>query len=194
MTRKSFLFGLMATAVAMMLSVQLTSCGSDDDNKQDPQNQTNNNGNNQNNNNGNGQNSNGQPSSLQSLLVGNVWYWVEESSSTIEIEAIQFNADGTGRSGELKRRASDGFSETVGEEWNISYTINGDILTVTELVPGESDVNTWKCTPNSDGTVTIERVRNGNVGSTKTCYRLVTDKTPEEGLEELMVRLAAKYQ
>lgn len=177
MKKISFFSILLLAAGLILAGGALTSCGSDDDNKTDPQGGG-----------GGGSSSGGS----QSGIVGNTWYNIDEQSNRIEIEAYQFNSDGTGLGGELKRKSSDNYSRTSGEQWDISYTINGDILTITELIEGESDVNTYKFVFNADGTMTLTRVKDGNVGNSHIFLLLPPTQDPNAALEAIMEGLAER--
>ena len=179
MKKLSFFSMLLLAAGLLLAGGALTSCGDGDDNKDNPEG-------------GGGTSGGGQSGTLESLIKGNTWYTVMESSDLIELEAMQYNTDGTGRGAEMKRRASDNYRQTQGESWNISYTLNGDILTITELIPGESDVNTYKVSLNSDGTMNVQRVRDGNVGKSYTYYLLPKTQDPQAALEAILDGLAAR--
>ena len=180
MKKYSFFSVLLLAAGLLLAGGMFTSCGDGDDNKSNPEGG------------GGGTSGGGQSGSIESLIKGNTWYTVYESSDLIEIEAMQYNTDGTGRGAEMKRRASDNYSQTHGETWNISWVLNGDIITITELIPGESDVNSFKITPNSDGTMNVQRVyEDGSTGRSATYKLLPKDQDPQTALEAIMEELSA---
>lgn len=175
MKKSSFFSALLFVAGLFLAGGALTSCG--DDNKND--------------NGGNGGGTGGGGS--QPSLTGNVWYNVDEGSSYIEIEAYQFNADGSGRGGEMKRSSSDNYSKTRGEEWEITYTLSGDILTITEITPGETNsVYTYRVAFNADGTMTWTRVKDGNVGKSYVYHLLPSSPDPKVALEGVLNGLVEK--
>ncbi len=179
MKKYSFFSVLLIAAGLLFAGSMLTSCGDGDDNKNNPEG-------------GGGGGGSSQGGTLESLIKGNTWYRVMEGSDYIELEAMQYNTDGTGRGAEMKRRASDNYRQTHGETWNISWVLNGDIITITELIPGESDVNTYKLSLNSDGTMNVQRVRDGNVGKSYTYYLLPKTQDPQAALETILEGLAAR--
>ncbi|GEM_PF-5683170 len=176
MKKSSFFSALLFVAGLFLAGGALTSCG--DDNKND--------------NGGNGGGGSTGGGGSQPSLSGNVWYNVDEDASSIEIEAYQFNADGSGRGAGMKRSSSDNYSQTRGEEWNITYTLSGDILTITEVIPGESDVNTYRVAFNADGTMTWTRVKDGNVGKSYVYRLLPASPDPKAALEAVMNGLVEK--
>jgi len=176
MKKSSFFSALLFVAGLFLAGGALTSCG--DDNKND--------------NGGNGGGGSTGGGGSQPSLSGNVWYNVDEGASYIELEAYQFNADGSGRGAEMKRNSSDNYSQTRGEEWRITYTLNGDILTITEVIPGESDVNTYRVAFNADGTMTWTRVKDGNVGKSYVYRLLPSSPDPKVALEGVLNELVEK--
>ena len=174
MKKSSFFSALLFVAGLFLAGGALTSCG--DDNKND--------------NGGNGGGTGGGGS--QPSLSGNVWYNVDEDASYIGIEAYQFNADGSGRGAEMSRNSTDNYRQTRGEEWRITYTLNGDILTITEIIPGESDVNTFRVAFNADGTMTWTKVKDGNVGKSYVYRLLPASPDPKVALEGVLNELVEK--
>ena len=178
MKKSSFFSALLFVAGLFLAGGALTSCG--DDNKND--------------NGGNGGGTGGGTGGggSQPSLSGNVWYNVYEDASGIVIEAYQFNADGTGRGAEMSRNSTDNYRQTRGEEWRITYTLNGDILTITEIIPGESDVNTFRVAFNADGTMTLTKVKDGNVGKSYVYRLLPASPDPKVALEGVLNELVEK--
>ena len=179
MKKFSFFSMLLLAAGLLLAGGALTSCGDGDENKNNPE--------------GGGGSNSGGGSVSQSAFSGNTWYTVYESDDLIEIEAYQFNSDGTGIGGELKRRASDNYTRTSGEQWDISYTVNGDVLTITEITPGEDySVYSYKFKLNADGTMTWTRIKDGNLGKSYTYILLPPTQNPRASLEAILEGLAAR--
>lgn len=179
MKKFSFFSMLLLAAGLLLAGGALTSCGDGDDNKNNPE--------------GGGGSNSGGGSVSQSAFSGNTWYTVYESDDLIEIEAYQFNSDGTGQGGELKRRASDNYTRTSGEQWDISYTVNGDVLTITEITPGEDySVYSYKFKLNADGTMTWTRIKDGNLGKSYTYILLPPTQNPRASLEAILEGLVAR--
>lgn len=181
MKKISFFSVLLFVAGLFLAGGALTSCGSDD-NKNNPEGGGSGGGSDSGGGSGSG---GGSPTSL----VGNVWYNVDEDASYIGIEAYQFNADGSGRGAEMSRNSTDNYRQTRGESWRISYTLSGDILTITELIEGENDVNTYRVAFNADGTMTWTRVKDGNVGKSYVYRLLPPSPDPQVALEGVLNEL-----
>lgn len=116
---------------------------------------------------------------------------MDESDDHIEIESAHYNFDGTCILGELKRRSSDNYRQTYGERVNGTYSVSGDILTITE--GSDNDTYKFKVTINSDGTIDTQRIRSdGSLGSTDRHYLLPPTSDPQAALEAVMEGLAAR--
>lgn len=114
--KKNWWIVLMAFT-AIVMTAGLTACGNDDDET--------------------GKNEEQEDSdSYASMIIGK-WYTEEEYEKGDKL-GYQFFSNGTGKGYEYNETTG-----SLGDSWNIEWYIRGDKLSITELIEGEYDMDTY---------------------------------------------------